>query len=115
VLTDQNVRLQAGKGKRHHELLGMPESQDHPFILLKQSVQVVAALNPQLHRPAQTLNDLVAHGRGHRRFDEIRQALPEQRRGRGSGRLIHQGIAHDCGSGRLWNRIGELHGMQPLV
>ena len=35
VLTDQDMRLQPWEGQGHHELLGMPESQDDPFVLSK--------------------------------------------------------------------------------
>ena len=76
---------------------------------------MVGALDPQFHRPAQPLNELVAHRRYDRHFEEVRQSLQRRRGRRGSWSLVRHRVAHECRLSHLWNRIGKLHRVQPLI
>jgi hypothetical protein len=41
MLTDQHMGFKPRNGKRHHQLLSMPEGQDHPLLFCKQAVHML--------------------------------------------------------------------------
>ena len=80
MLTDQHMGFESGNGKRHHQLLSMPEGQDHPLLFCEQAVHMLRAFGAPGHRAAQHLNDPVADRRHHRNLQRVDDPLPQRLR-----------------------------------
>jgi len=51
MLTDQDMRLSAPIRKRHHELAGMPKSEDEPCAFTMQPIDLLPAFRVDAHGP----------------------------------------------------------------
>lgn len=109
--------FETGDGQRHHQLLRVPKSQNHALPLAEQVGQMLHALGAPTHRAAQKLNHMIADRRHHRDFERIRQALRQSLLPGSILRPGCHGIAHlfNLESQLLRQRVGKLHGVQPLV
>ncbi len=75
MLADQHMGFQPGKPQRHHELLGMPERQNHAFPLRKPLGKLLRSFYMPCHGPAQQPNDVITDRRDHRDFERVRRLL----------------------------------------
>jgi len=80
MLTDQHMGFESRNGQRHHQLLSMPEGQNHPLLFCEQAVYMLRSFGPPGHRASQHLNDLVADGRHYRDLERIDDPLLQRLR-----------------------------------
>jgi hypothetical protein len=64
VPADEDIGGGAAVGKRHHQLLRVPECDDHSFALRKQCIHVLRPFDPHPDRAAQQPYDSIPE-RGH--------------------------------------------------